>query len=76
MDPDKLPGTRRQCRRCGIRLTTKNARTYDGRGVGACRECENAETRERQAKEVWTCPTCGHRKRLTGSELLERRGLA
>jgi hypothetical protein len=59
MDSDKLPGARRQCRRCGIRLTTKNARTYDGRWVGACRECENAETRERQAKEVWTCPTLG-----------------
>lgn len=35
------------CRRCLVPLTEKNARTYKGRWVGACRKCESAETTAR-----------------------------
>lgn len=57
---------RRQCRGCGKPLTTDNARRWQGRWVGACKECEADETRQRKARKqpMVICPTCGHRRRL------------
>lgn len=46
--PDRIPRKERACRRCGVRLTVDNARTYDGRWVGACRTCETAESTARK----------------------------
>ena len=40
--------TDRDCRRCGLKLTLENARTFDGRWTGACRDCEKLIGRERQ----------------------------
>ena len=40
--------TDRDCRRCGLKLTLENARTFDGRWTGACRDCEKLISRERQ----------------------------
>lgn len=36
-----------ECRRCGDPLTTRNARRYQGRYVGACRQCESDESGQR-----------------------------
>jgi hypothetical protein len=39
--------TERKCRRCEVVLTLDNARTYQGRWVGACRHCESVMASER-----------------------------
>lgn len=36
-----------KCRGCGCTLTSGNARRYEGRWVGACRECESQEAQDR-----------------------------
>lgn len=36
------------CRRCRVVLEDSNARRWQGRWVGACRRCENAERIERR----------------------------
>lgn len=44
--------TDRDCRTCGTKLTTANARTYQGRWVGACRRCESAAASERYHRKA------------------------
>ena len=52
------------CRRCGVTLTEENARTYQGRWIGACRSCESVLTTERRemrgmVRARGECRACG-----------------